>query len=44
MSPRFRLCHLPLAAFYAGMRALRRGDGSDEVHLNAIAKLEFERR
>jgi len=35
---------LPLAAFYAGMRALRMGDGPDEVHLNAIAKLEFEKR
>lgn len=35
---------LPLAAFYAGMRALRMGDGPDEVHLNAIAKIEFDRQ
>ncbi len=35
---------LPLAAFYAGMRALRMGDGPDEVHLNAIAKMEFEKQ
>jgi len=32
----------PLAAIYAGMRALRLGDGPDEVHLNAIAKIEME--
>jgi acyl-CoA dehydrogenase len=32
---------LPLAAFYAAMRALRLGDGPDEVHLNAIAKMEM---
>jgi acyl-CoA dehydrogenase len=31
----------PLATFYAAMRALRLGDGPDEVHLNAIAKMEM---
>ena len=31
----------PLATFYAAMRALRLGDGPDEVHLNAIAKMEI---
>ncbi|MFQ5457940.1 MAG: acyl-CoA dehydrogenase family protein [Myxococcota bacterium] len=34
----------PLAGLYAGMRALRMGDGPDEVHLNAIAKIEFDRQ
>ncbi len=32
----------PLAAIYAGMRALRLGDGPDEVHLNVIAKIQME--
>ena len=31
----------PLATFSAAMRALRLGDGPDEVHLNAIAKMEI---
>jgi acyl-CoA dehydrogenase len=31
----------PLATFYAAMRALRLGDGPDEVHLNGIAKMEM---
>ena len=34
----------PLASAYAGMRALRIGDGPDEVHLNGIAKFELGRR
>jgi acyl-CoA dehydrogenase len=34
----------PLASAYAGMRALRIGDGPDEVHLNSIAKIELGRR
>ena len=32
-----------LARAYAGMRALRIADGPDEVHLRAIARLEFGR-
>ncbi|MFN3511783.1 MAG: acyl-CoA dehydrogenase family protein [Phenylobacterium sp.] len=32
-----------LAKAYAGMRALRLADGPDEVHLRAIARLEFGR-
>jgi acyl-CoA dehydrogenase len=35
---------LPLAQIYAGMRALRFGDGPDEVHRETIAKLELKRR
>ena len=31
----------PLASFYAGARTLRFADGPDEVHRNAIAKLEL---
>ncbi|WP_250465124.1 MULTISPECIES: acyl-CoA dehydrogenase family protein [unclassified Caballeronia] len=33
----------PLAYAYASARTLRLADGPDEVHRNAIAKLEFER-
>src|SRR6195952_2024683 len=33
----------PLAGFYAGARTLRFADGPDEVHRNAIAKLELGR-
>jgi acyl-CoA dehydrogenase len=33
----------PLASFYAGARTLRFADGPDEVHRNAIAKLELGR-
>jgi len=33
----------PLANFYAGARTLRFADGPDEVHRNAIAKLELGR-
>jgi alkylation response protein AidB-like acyl-CoA dehydrogenase len=33
-----------LARAYAGMRALRLADGPDEVHLRAIARLEFGRQ
>jgi acyl-CoA dehydrogenase len=32
---------VPLAALYAGIRTLRIADGPDEVHRNAIAKLEL---
>jgi acyl-CoA dehydrogenase len=35
---------LPLAQIYAGMRALRFGDGPDEVHRETIAKLELKER
>jgi len=35
---------LPLAAIFAGMRALRMGDGPDEVHREAIAKYELRKR
>jgi acyl-CoA dehydrogenase len=35
---------LPLAQVYAGMRALRFGDGPDEVHRETIAKLELKQR
>jgi acyl-CoA dehydrogenase len=35
---------LPLAGIFAGMRALRMGDGPDEVHREAIAKLEIQKR
>jgi acyl-CoA dehydrogenase len=35
---------LPLAQIYAGMRALRFGDGPDEVHRETIAKLELKAR
>ena len=31
----------PLAGFFAGARTLRFADGPDEVHRNAIAKLEL---
>jgi acyl-CoA dehydrogenase len=31
----------PLAYFYAAARTLRYADGPDEVHRNAIAKLEL---
>jgi acyl-CoA dehydrogenase len=34
---------LPLAVTFAGMRALRMGDGPDEVHREAIAKLELRK-
>ena len=34
----------PLASFYAGARTLRFADGPDEVHRNAIAKLELGKR
>ena len=34
----------PLAAIFAGMRALRMGDGPDEVHREAIAKHELRTR
>ena len=33
----------PLAAMYAGIRTLRLADGPDEVHCNAIAKMELAR-
>lgn len=33
----------PLVAICACMRVLRIGDGPDDVHLSAIAKIEFER-
>ncbi|MEO6363835.1 MAG: acyl-CoA dehydrogenase family protein [Caldimonas sp.] len=33
----------PLAGYYAGARTLRLADGPDEVHRNAIAKLEIGR-
>ncbi|MFZ5608263.1 MAG: acyl-CoA dehydrogenase family protein [Pseudomonadota bacterium] len=33
----------PLAAMYAGQRTLRLADGPDEVHRNAIAKMELKR-
>ena len=33
----------PLAGYYAGARTLRFADGPDEVHRNAIAKLELGR-
>jgi acyl-CoA dehydrogenase len=35
---------LPLAQVYAGLRALRFGDGPDEVHRETIAKLELKAR
>ncbi len=38
---RRRLDDFPLAAVYAGARTLRLADGPDEVHRNAIAKLEL---
>ncbi|HEX7436002.1 MAG TPA: acyl-CoA dehydrogenase family protein, partial [Caldimonas sp.] len=31
----------PLAGFYASSRTLRFADGPDEVHRNAIAKIEL---
>ncbi|MEK8034889.1 acyl-CoA dehydrogenase family protein [Ideonella sp. DXS29W] len=34
----------PLANFYAGARTLRFADGPDEVHRNAIAKIELGKR
>jgi acyl-CoA dehydrogenase len=34
---------LPLAQLFAGMRALRLGDGPDEVHRETVAKLELRR-
>ncbi|MCM3691201.1 acyl-CoA dehydrogenase family protein [Neobacillus niacini] len=34
----------PLANMYAGIRTLRLADGPDEVHRNAIAKLELKAR
>jgi acyl-CoA dehydrogenase len=33
----------PLAGMYAGQRTLRLADGPDEVHRNAIAKMELKR-
>jgi acyl-CoA dehydrogenase len=33
----------PLASMYAGQRTLRLADGPDEVHRNAIAKMEMRR-
>jgi acyl-CoA dehydrogenase len=33
----------PLASFYANARTLRFADGPDEVHRNAIAKIELGR-
>jgi acyl-CoA dehydrogenase len=33
----------PLAALWAGARTLRLADGPDEVHRDAIAKLELSR-
>ena len=33
----------PLAYFYAHMRTLRLADGPDEVHRNAIAKIELDK-
>jgi acyl-CoA dehydrogenase len=33
----------PLAGYYAGARTLRFADGPDEVHRNAIAKVELGR-
>jgi len=35
---------LPLGAMYAGMRALRLGDGPDEVHRETVARDELRRR
>jgi acyl-CoA dehydrogenase len=35
---------LPLAHIFAGMRALRMGDGPDEVHREGIAKIELKKR
>jgi acyl-CoA dehydrogenase len=35
---------LPLAHLFAGMRALRMGDGPDEVHRETIAKIELKKR
>ena len=32
----------PLAYFYTGARSLRIADGPDEVHLEAVAKLELK--
>ena len=32
----------PLAHFYSGSRCLRIADGPDEVHLEAVAKLELK--
>ena len=34
----------PLAGYYAGARTLRFADGPDEVHRNAIAKIELGRQ
>jgi acyl-CoA dehydrogenase len=34
----------PLGAMYAGMRALRLGDGPDEVHRETVARHELRRR
>ena len=31
----------PLASFYCGIRCLRIADGPDEVHLEAVAKMEL---
>jgi len=33
----------PLASFWAGARTLRLADGPDEVHLESLAKMEFDK-
>jgi alkylation response protein AidB-like acyl-CoA dehydrogenase/aminoglycoside phosphotransferase (APT) family kinase protein len=39
------LCEdFPLAKAYAGARTLRLADGPDEVHINTIAKIEYEKQ
>ena len=34
---------VPLAALWAGSRALRLADGPDEVHLSSLGRAEFRR-